>query len=91
MTLIKRTSDSSECEIKILLSGVLLKDRKTTDIQQRAQSHNVPDKLMLELCPSDLQSSVQKNLASISPFSLEKATEVADRILENNPATVHAI
>ncbi|GFX15611.1 transposon Tf2-6 polyprotein [Trichonephila clavipes] len=44
--------------------------------------HNVPKELMLELFLQQLPTSVQTILASIMPITVEKATEVADRILE---------
>lgn len=93
--LIKRTSDSSQSEIRKLLSGEQLGDRKPSDLlrvmQRRAESHKVSNELMLELFLSHLPSHVQSILASISPLSLDKASEVADRILEYNPAAVNAV
>lgn len=40
---------------------------------------------MLELFLSNLSSYVQNILTAISPLTLDKVTEVADRILEYNP------
>ncbi|GFQ86269.1 transposon Tf2-6 polyprotein [Trichonephila clavata] len=51
-------------------------------MNRRASSHNVPKELMLELFLQQLPTSVQTILASITPITVEKAAEVADRILE---------
>ncbi|GFX06805.1 transposon Tf2-9 polyprotein [Trichonephila clavipes] len=52
-------------------------------MNRRAASHNVPKELMLELFLQQLPTAVQTILASITPITVEKAAEVADRILEN--------
>ncbi|GFR09270.1 transposon Tf2-6 polyprotein [Trichonephila clavata] len=51
-------------------------------MNRRASSHNVPKELMLEPFLQQLPTSVQTILASITPITIEKAAEVADRILE---------
>ncbi|GFW15526.1 transposon Tf2-9 polyprotein [Trichonephila clavipes] len=51
-------------------------------MNRRAASHNVPKELMLELFLQQLPTSVQTILTSITPIAVEKATEVAGRILE---------
>ncbi|GFQ99324.1 peptidase A2 domain-containing protein [Trichonephila clavata] len=51
-------------------------------MNRRASSHNVPKELMLELFLQQLPTSVQTVLASTTPITVEKAAEVADRILE---------
>ncbi|GFT55385.1 hypothetical protein TNCV_989261 [Trichonephila clavipes] len=48
-------------------------------MRRRAESHSVPDDLMLELFQQHLPTRVQSILAAISPLTLEKAAEVADR------------
>ncbi|GFQ66487.1 peptidase A2 domain-containing protein [Trichonephila clavata] len=84
--LIQRTSESSQQEIRKLLTGEELGDRKPSELlrtlNRRASSHNVPKELMLELFLLQLPTSVQTILASITPITVEKAAEVADRILE---------
>ncbi|GFQ85363.1 transposon Tf2-6 polyprotein [Trichonephila clavata] len=51
-------------------------------MSRRASSHNVSKELMLELFLQQLPTSVQTILASIKPITVEKAAEVADRILK---------
>ncbi|GFW71896.1 transposon Tf2-9 polyprotein [Trichonephila clavipes] len=85
--LIQRTGESSQQEIRKLLTGEELGDRKPSELlrtmNRRAASHNVPKELMLELFLQQLPTAVQTILASITPITVEKAAEVADRILEN--------
>ncbi|GFV18620.1 transposon Tf2-9 polyprotein [Trichonephila clavipes] len=57
-------------------------------MNRRAASHNVPKELMLELFLQQLPTAVQTILASITPITVEKAAEVADRILEVSTPTV---
>ncbi|GFX44634.1 transposon Tf2-6 polyprotein [Trichonephila clavipes] len=57
-------------------------------MNRRAASHNVPEELMLELFLQQLPTAVQTILASITPITVEKAAEVADRILEVSTPTV---
>ncbi|GFV89040.1 transposon Tf2-6 polyprotein [Trichonephila clavipes] len=57
-------------------------------MNRRAASHNVPKELMLELFLQQLPTAVQTILASITPITVEKAAEVADRILEVSIPTV---
>ncbi|GFQ76403.1 transposon Tf2-9 polyprotein [Trichonephila clavata] len=80
--LIQRTGESSQQEIRKLLTGEELGDRKPSELlrtmNRRASSHNVPKELFLQQLPT----SVQTILASITPITVEKAAEVADRILE---------
>ncbi|GFY43334.1 transposon Tf2-6 polyprotein [Trichonephila inaurata madagascariensis] len=84
--LIQRTGESSQQEIRKLLTGEELGDRKPSELlrtmNRRAASHNVPKELMLELFLQQLPTAVQTILASITPITVEKAAEVADRILE---------
>ncbi|GFR09381.1 transposon Tf2-9 polyprotein [Trichonephila clavata] len=84
--LIQRTGESSQQEIRKLLTDEELGDRKPSELlrtmNRRASSHNVPKELMLELFLQQLPTSVQTILASITPITVEKAAEVADRILE---------
>ncbi|GFR04909.1 transposon Tf2-9 polyprotein [Trichonephila clavata] len=84
--LIHRTGESSQQEIRKLLTGEELGDRKPSELlrtmNRRASSHNVPKELMLELFLQQLMTSVQTILASITSITVEKAAEVANRILE---------
>ncbi|GFR12201.1 uncharacterized protein TNCT_618211 [Trichonephila clavata] len=59
-------------------------------MQRRSESHNVADSLLLELFLQQLPPNVQSILASIQPLTAQKASEVADRILEVTPAQVSA-
>ncbi|GFU50422.1 transposon Tf2-9 polyprotein [Trichonephila clavipes] len=90
--LIQRTSESSQQEIRKLLTGEELGDRKPSELfrtmNRRAASHNVPKELMLELFLQQLPTAVQTILASIPPITVEKAAEVADRIPEVSTPTV---
>ncbi|GFY06219.1 transposon Tf2-9 polyprotein [Trichonephila clavipes] len=90
--LIQRTGESSQQEIRKLLTGEELGDRKPSELlrtmNRRAASHNVPEELMLELFLQQLPTAVQTILASITPITGEKAAEVADRILEVSNPTV---
>ncbi|GFW30354.1 hypothetical protein TNCV_452921 [Trichonephila clavipes] len=86
--LIQRTGESSQQEIRKLLTGEELGDRKPSELlrtmNRRAASHNVPKELMLELFLQQLPTAVQTILASITPITVEKA----DRILEVSTPTV---
>ncbi|GFS98869.1 hypothetical protein TNCV_3528521 [Trichonephila clavipes] len=90
--LIQRTGESSQQEIRKLLTGEELGDRKPSELlramNRRAASHNVPEELMLELFLQQLPTAVQTILASITPITVEKVAEVADRILEVSTPTV---
>lgn len=90
--LINRSGESSQQEIRHLLSGEELGSRKPSDLlrsmKRRAESLNVPDKLMLELFLQRLPSAVQTILAAVSDLTLAKAAEIADRILEVTPSPV---
>ncbi|GFT23986.1 uncharacterized protein TNCV_2062701 [Trichonephila clavipes] len=59
-------------------------------MRRRAESHSVPDDLMLELFQQHLPTRVQSILAAISPLTLEKAAEVANRVMEVTPIAVSA-
>ncbi|GFV97120.1 uncharacterized protein LOC103524116 [Trichonephila clavipes] len=84
--LIKRSGESSHQEIRKLLIGEELGDRRPSELlrvmKRRAESHSVTDDLMLELFQQHLPTRVQSILAAISPLTLEKAAEVADRVME---------
>lgn len=88
--LIARSGESSQQEIRQLLSGEELGNRKPSDLlrsmKRRAESLNVPDKLMLELFLQRLPNSIQTILAAVSELTLDKAAEISDRILEVTPS-----
>ncbi|GFR23238.1 uncharacterized protein TNCT_86541 [Trichonephila clavata] len=89
---IARCGESKSQEIRLLLQ---LGDRKPSELfrvmQRRSESHNVADSLLLELFLQQLPPIVQSILASIQLFTAQKASEVADRILEVTPALVRAV
>ncbi|GFQ78041.1 uncharacterized protein TNCT_102421 [Trichonephila clavata] len=54
-------------------------------MQRRSESYDVADSLLLELFLQQLPPNVQSILASIQPLTAQKASEVADLILEVTP------
>ncbi|GBO30027.1 hypothetical protein AVEN_146708-1 [Araneus ventricosus] len=78
--LINRSGESSQQEIRKLLSGEELGNRKPSELlrnmKRRAESLNVADNLMLELFLQRLPSSVQTILAVVSELTLDKAAEI---------------
>lgn len=90
--LINRSGESSQQEIRQLLSGEELGTRKPSELlrnmKRRAESLNVPDNLMMELFLQRLPASVQTILAAVSDLTLDKAAEISDRILEVTPSPV---
>lgn len=91
--IICRCGESRSQEIRRLLAGEQLGDRKPSELlrimQRRAESHSIEDSLLLELFLQQMPHSIQTVLASITPITSEKAAEVADRILEIAPPEVH--
>lgn len=87
--LISRSGDSSQQEIRNLLSGEELGNRKPSELlrsmKRRAELIKVPDEFMLELFLQRLPTNVQSILAAVTDLSLDKASEIADRILEVTP------
>ncbi|GFQ88286.1 uncharacterized protein TNCT_727441 [Trichonephila clavata] len=88
--LINRSGESSQQEIRKLLSGEELDSRKPSELlrnmKRRVESLNVDDKLTTELFLQRLPSSVQTILAAVSDLTLDKAADIADRILEVSPS-----
>ncbi|XP_054716441.1 uncharacterized protein LOC129225926 [Uloborus diversus] len=84
--LINLSGESSQQEIRKLLSGEELGSRKPSELlrnmKRRAETLNVAENLMLELFLQRLPSSVQTILAAVSELTLDKAAEIADRIIE---------
>ncbi|GFQ66042.1 uncharacterized protein TNCT_313561 [Trichonephila clavata] len=78
--LINRSGESSQQEIRKLLSGGKLGSRKPSELlrnmKRRAESFNVDDKLMLFL--QRLLSSVQTILAAVSDLTLDKPADIAE-------------
>ncbi|GFT95660.1 uncharacterized protein TNCV_310601 [Trichonephila clavipes] len=92
---IARCGESKSQEIHRFLAGEQLGDRKPSELfrvmQRRSESHNLTDSLLFELFLQQLQHNVQSILASIQPLTGQKASEVADRILEVTPVQVSAV
>lgn len=92
---ISRCGESTSQEIRRLLAGEQLGDRKPSELlrvmQRRAENHNVADSLLLELFLQQLPANVQSILASISPLTSQKAAEIADKIMDIAPAQVSAV
>ncbi|GFQ82421.1 uncharacterized protein TNCT_15751 [Trichonephila clavata] len=90
---IARCGESKSQEIRQFLAEQL-GDRMLSELfrvmQRRSESHNVADSLLLELFLQQLPPNVQSILASIQPLTAQKASELADRILEVTPAQVSA-
>lgn len=84
--ILARCGETRTQEIRRLLSGEQLGDRKPSELlrvmQRRAENNNVEEKFLLELFLQQMPLNVQTVLASILPVPIEKAAEVADRILE---------
>ncbi|XP_055926936.1 uncharacterized protein LOC129958466 [Argiope bruennichi] len=87
--IISRCGKSKSQEIRKLLAGEQLHDRKSSELlrimQRRAENHNIIDSLLLELFLQQLPSNVQSILASIQPLTPQKASEIADKILDITP------
>ncbi|GFU76131.1 uncharacterized protein TNCV_4120521 [Trichonephila clavipes] len=82
-------------EIRRLLAGESLGDRKPSELlrimKRRAENHNIDDSLLFELFNQAMPVPVQTILASISPITSDKASEVADRILAISPHAINAV
>ncbi|GBM89581.1 hypothetical protein AVEN_169409-1 [Araneus ventricosus] len=57
-------------------------------MKRRAQSLNVADNLRFDFVLQRLPSSVQTILAAVSELTLDKAVEIADRIIEVSPSPI---
>ncbi|GBM85584.1 hypothetical protein AVEN_207743-1 [Araneus ventricosus] len=92
--IIDRCSESKKQEIRRLLAGESLGDRKPSELlrvmKRRAENHNIDDSLLMELFNQAMPVPVQTILASISPITSDKAAEVADRILAISPNSIPA-
>ncbi|GBN57090.1 hypothetical protein AVEN_161873-1 [Araneus ventricosus] len=88
--LINRSDQSSQQEIRQLLSGEVLGIRKPPaflrNMKRRAETLKVPETFMLELFSQRLPTSVQTILAAVTDLTSDKAAEISDRILEVTPA-----
>ncbi|GFX02292.1 transposon Ty3-I Gag-Pol polyprotein [Trichonephila clavipes] len=93
--LINRSGESFQQEARKFFSGEELGSRKPSELlrnmKRRAESLNVEDKLMMELFlqRQRLPSSIQTILAAVSDLTLNKATDIANRILtEVSPSPI---
>ncbi|GFX57365.1 transposon Tf2-6 polyprotein [Trichonephila clavipes] len=93
--IIERCSENKTQEIRRLLAGESLGDRKPSELlhimKRRAENHNIDDSLLFELFNQAMPVPVQTILASISPITSDKASEVADRILAISPHAINAV
>lgn len=93
--IIKRCGETKSQEIRRLLAGEQLGDRKPSELlrvmQRRAENHNVSDTLLLELFLQQLPSNAQFILASVQDITPVKAAEIADKILDIQPPQVSAV
>lgn len=89
---IERCGESRTQEIRKLIAGEQLGDRKPSqllrDMERRAEAHTVSDALLLELFLQQMPCNVQRIIASVVPTTAQKAAEIADRILEVSPPEV---
>ena len=92
---IERCGESRSQEIRKLITGEQLGDRKPSqllrEMERRAKAHTVSDSLLLELFLQQMPCHVQRIIASVVPTTAQKAAEIADRILEVTPPEVHDI
>ncbi|GFV25524.1 transposon Ty3-I Gag-Pol polyprotein [Trichonephila clavipes] len=93
--IIERCSENKTQEIRRLLAGESLGDRKPSELlrimKRRAENHNIDDSLLFELFNQAMPVPVQTILASISPITSDKASEVVDRILAISPHAINAV
>nr|XP_042902504.1 uncharacterized protein LOC122270176 [Parasteatoda tepidariorum] len=84
--IIARCGETKSQEIRRLLSGEQLGDRKPSELlrtmQRRAESHEISDSLLLELFLNQLPQHVQSILAAIPSLSSTRAAEIADKVME---------
>lgn len=92
--LIARSGESAHQEIRKLLQGENIGDRKPTELlrvlKRRAEAHNVPDSLMLEIFLQHLPSHVQTVLAAVPKLEMDQAADIADRVMDVTPLAVSA-
>ncbi|KAF8791603.1 hypothetical protein HNY73_006444 [Argiope bruennichi] len=92
---IEPCSESKTQEIRRLLAGESLGDRKPSELlrimKRRAESHNIDDSLLFELFNQAMPVLVQTILVSISPITSYKAADVANRILDINSTSISTI
>ncbi|XP_015921516.1 uncharacterized protein [Parasteatoda tepidariorum] len=83
---IARCGETKSQEIRRLLSGEQLGDRKPSELlrtmQRRAESHEISDSLLLELFLNQLPQHVQSILAAIPSLNSTRAAEIADKVME---------
>ncbi|GBN24085.1 hypothetical protein AVEN_15285-1 [Araneus ventricosus] len=101
--LINRSGESSQQEIRQLLSGEELGTRKPSELlrnmKRRAETLKVPGTFMLELFLqrfADISTNflhLTNILEAVTDLTLDKAAEISDRILEVTPVPmeIHAV
>ena len=93
--IIHRCGETKSQEIRRLLAGEQLGDRKPSELlrvmQRRAEHHNISDNLLLELFLQQLPSNAQFILASVQDLTPMKAAEIADKVLDITPPQVSAV
>ncbi|GBN20045.1 hypothetical protein AVEN_44735-1 [Araneus ventricosus] len=95
--LINRSGESSQQEIRQLLSGEELGTRKPSELlrnmKRLVETLKVPETFMLELFLKRLPTSVQTILAAVTDLTSDKAAEISDRIstVTPIPMEIHAV
>lgn len=93
--IVLRCGETKSQEIRRLLAGEQLGDRKPSELlrfmQRRAENQNVPDSLLLELFLQQLPSNAQFILASVQDLTPNKAAEIADKVLDISPPQVSSV
>lgn len=93
--IVDRCGESKTQEIRKLLAGEQLGDRKPTellrDMTRRAENHKISDVLLLELFLQQMPPNVQSIIASVQPIDSQKAANIADRIMEVASTQVNSI
>ncbi|KAF8784308.1 hypothetical protein HNY73_010004 [Argiope bruennichi] len=91
----RKLRESKSQEIRKLLAGEQLYDRKSSELlrimQRRAENHDIADSLLLELFLQQLLSNVQSILVSTQPSTTQRASEIVDKILDITPNQVSAV
>lgn len=92
--IIDRCGESRTQEIRRLITGEQLGDRKPSellrDMTRRAENHDISDTLLLELFLQQMPQNVQIILASVQPLDSKTAASIADRVMEVAPVPVSA-
>ncbi|KAF8794887.1 hypothetical protein HNY73_002803 [Argiope bruennichi] len=93
--IISRCGESKSQEIRKLLAGEQLHDRKQPELlrimQRRAESHNMPISLTGILSLSNYHLMCNRFLPQYNLDTPQKASEIADKILDITPNQVSAV